>query len=256
MLGIGRGVPGLYDMFGIPGITTAQMEDFANVMRTLWHGGVITDHDGPLGKYQTLYLDGQFDEDIPLAISAFGPRTLKLGGRWFDHVILHTYFSPETLQRCVKTVKDAAEQAGRDPDSVKVWSCLATVGDHLCETQRRSKLVGRLSTYLQGYGDLMVKTNGWDPAVLQRFRDDAVIQSLPGAIDRMATDEQLQYIEEKLIPADWMEHAATGSAEQCARRVREELGYGADKVILHGATPDELAPILHAYRVQCAAPAP
>ncbi|WP_063044354.1 TIGR03857 family LLM class F420-dependent oxidoreductase [Nocardia pseudovaccinii] len=246
-LGIGRGVPGLYDMFGIPSITTAQMEDFAQVMRTLWHGGVVVGHDGPLGKYQTLYLDGEFDEDIPLAIVAFGPNTLRLGGRLFDHVILHTYFSPETLQRCVKTVKDAAMEAGRDPDDVKVWSCLATVGDHLPQERRRNKLIGRLATYLQGYGDLMVKTNEWDPAVLQRFRDDPVVQSLPGAIDRIATDEQLRHIEE-LIPEEWTRHAATGSPEQCAARVREELAYGADKVILHGALPDELEPILTAYR--------
>jgi probable F420-dependent oxidoreductase len=248
-LGIGRGVPGLYDMFGIPSITTAQMEDFAHIMRKLWHGDVITNHDGPLGKYQTLYLDGEFDEDIPLAIVAFGPNTLRLGGRVFDEVILHTYFSPDTLARCVKTVKDAAEQAGRNPDDVKVWSCLAAVGDHLPEAQRRNKLVGRLATYLQGYGDLMVRTNDWDPAVLQRFRDDPVVQSLPGAIDRIATDEQLRHIEE-LLPVEWTENAATGSPEQCAQRVRQELGHGADKVILHGATPDELAPVLSAYRTQ------
>ena len=31
-----------------------------------------------------------------------------------------------------------------------------------------------LATYLQGYGDLLVSTNKWDPAVLERFRADAV----------------------------------------------------------------------------------
>jgi probable F420-dependent oxidoreductase len=247
MLGIGRGVPGLYDLFGIPSITTAQMEDFAKTMRTLWHGGVISNYDGPLGQYQMLYLDAEFAEDIPLGIVAFGPNTLKLGGRLFDHVILHTYFSPETLQRCVKTVKDAAEQAGRNPDDVKVWSCLATIGDHLPEEVRRKKLVGRLATYLQGYGDLMVRTNKWDPAVLQRFRDDQLVKSMSGAIDRVATDDQLQYIQE-MLPAHWLEDAATGSPSQCAERVRQELEYGADRVILHGALPDELAPILTAYR--------
>jgi len=62
---------------------------------------------------------------------------------------LHTYFTPETLQRCVKTVKDSAEKAGRDPDSVRVWSCFATVGDHLPEELRLKKTVARLATYLQ-----------------------------------------------------------------------------------------------------------
>ena len=64
-----------------------------------------------------------------MGIVAFGPTTLELGGRCFDEVVLHTYFTDETTARCVQTVKDAAEQAGRDPDDVKVWSCFATVGD-------------------------------------------------------------------------------------------------------------------------------
>jgi hypothetical protein len=31
-------------------------------------------------------------------------------------------------------------------------------------------------------------------------------------------------------------------------RIRREFDYGADAVILHGATPDELEPIVAAYR--------
>ena len=165
----------------------------------------------------------------------------------FDDVILHTYFTPETLQRCVRTVKDAAEQAGRDPAAVRVWSCLATVGDHLPEELRLKKTVARLATYLQGYGDLMVSTNDWDPAVLQRFRTDPVVQSVGGGIDHKATAEQIEHIA-TLIPQEWLEPAATGSARQCAERIRTEIGCGADAVILHGATPDELAPVVSEYR--------
>ena len=145
------------------------MEDFAQVMRRLWHGEVIFNHHGPIGKYQVLFLDPDFNEDIRLAIVAFGPQTLALGGRVFDDVVLHTYFTPETLRRCVNTVKQAAEQAGRDPGSVRVWSCLATVGDHLPEELRLKKTVARLATYLQGYGDLIVKTNDWDPPSCNGF---------------------------------------------------------------------------------------
>ena len=246
-LGIGRGVAAMYAAFGVPAVTTAQMEDFARVMRRLWHGEVIFGHDGPMGRYRVLFLDPDFDEDIRLGLVAFGPNTLALGGRAFDDVILHTYFTPETLQRCVRTVKDAAEKAGRDPDGVRVWSCLATVGDHLPEDLRLKKTVARLATYLQGYGDLMVQTNNWDPAVLQRFRADSVVTSIPGGIDHRATAQQIEHIA-TLIPPEWLEPAATGSARQCAERVRRELDYGADAVIMHGATPDELAPVVEAYR--------
>ena len=212
-LGVGRGIAAIYGAFGIPAVTTAQMEDWAQVMRRLWHGEVIFNHDGPMGKYPILFLDPDFNEDIRLALVAFGPNTLALGGRVFDDVILHTYFTPETLQRCVTTVKSAAEKAGRDPDSVRVWSCFATVGDHLPEQLRLKKTVARLATYLQGYGDLLVQTNNWDPAVLQRFRADSVVTSIAGGIDHKATPEQIEHIA-TLIPDEWLEPSATGSAQR------------------------------------------
>jgi probable F420-dependent oxidoreductase len=246
-LGIGRGVAAMYEAFGLPKVTTAQMEDFAGLMRRLWHGETIVGHDGPAGRYRALRLDSEFDEDIPLGLVAFGPDTLALGGRAFDYVVLHTFFTEETLQRAVKTVKDAAEQAGRDPDDVVVWSCFATIGDHLPEPLRIKKMVGRLATYLQYYGDLMVTTNRWDPAVLARFRADPMVRSFTDAIDGKADDAQLEHIA-TLIPDEWLAPSATGSPAQCATRIRRELELGADRVILHGATPDELAPILTAYR--------
>jgi probable F420-dependent oxidoreductase len=246
-LGIGRGIATMYNAFGVPAVTTAQMEDFAHVMRRLWRGEVIVGHDGPIGKYQVLVLDPDFDEDIRLGLVAFGPQTLALGGRAFDDVILHTYFTPETVQRAVATVKGAAEQAGRDPADVRVWSCFATVGDHLPEQVRLKKTVARLATYLQGYGDLLVSTNGWDPAVLQRFRQDPVVTSVAGGIDHKATPEQVEHIA-TLIPDEWLEPSATGSPQQCVARIRKEFDYGADALIMHGATPDELAPIVAAYR--------
>ena len=248
-LGIGRGIAPLFDAYGIERITTAQMEDFVAVMRRLWHGETVIGHDGPIGTYPVLRLDPRFDFDIPMALVAFGPNSLDLGGRLFDDVILHTFFTDETLERCVRTVKDSAERAGRDPASVRVWSCLATLGDHLDEPIRLKKSVGRLATYLQAYGDLMVETNRWDPAVLERFRAAESVRSVGGAIDAIATTEQLVEIS-TLIPDEWLAASATGSPSECADEVARQMELGADAVILHGATPTQLAPIVDAYRAR------
>jgi probable F420-dependent oxidoreductase len=253
VLGLGRGIAPLFDAYGIPKITTAQMEDFAGLMRRLWHGEIVFGHDGPAGRFPLLHLDATFDEDIPMALTAFGPNSLALGGRAFDHVVLHTFFTDETLVRCVETVKRAAEEAGRDPASVTVWSCFATVGDHLPEEVRLRKTVGRLASYLQGYGDLMVRTNGWDPAVLERFRADDVVRSVPGAIDGKATPAQLEHIA-GLIPDEWLAPAAAGSPERCVAAVQGQFDLGADAVILHGASPAELRPILDAYPASARGP--
>jgi probable F420-dependent oxidoreductase len=245
-LGLGRGIAPMTRALGLAPVTTAQLEDFAGLMRRLWHGETIVGHDGPAGRYPFLRLDAAFDEDIGLGITAFGPNTLRLGGRAFDQVVLHTFFDDETLVRCVRTVKDEAERAGRDPDVVKVWSCLATIGDHLPEPARLKKTVGRMATYLQAYGDLLVRTNGWDPAPLDAFRADPLVAAFPGAIDQLATTAELEHVA-TLIPEAWLRTAATGTPSQCVTVIQSQFDLGADGVILHGASPQELEPIMDAW---------
>jgi 5,10-methylenetetrahydromethanopterin reductase len=246
-LGLGRGIGPLFDAYGLPRIKTAEIEDFVGLMRRIWGGEVVFGHDGPAGKYPLLAMGLEYSAHIPMTFTAFAPASLRLGGRAFDAVVLHTFFTDETTERCVRTVKRAAEEAGRDPKDVRVWSCFATVGDHLPAPLRLKKTVGRMATYLQGYGDLMVKTNRWDPAVLQRFRDDSLVKGFPGALDTLATTEQLEHVA-TLIPDDWLAAAATGSPERCVDKILEQFDLGCDGVILHGASPAELAPVVAAYR--------
>jgi probable F420-dependent oxidoreductase len=245
VLGLGRGIAPLQDAYGLSRITTAQMEDAAGLLRRLFRGEAIFGHDGPAGTFPVLHLDSSLDEHLPLAVVAFGRSTLELGGRCFDEVVLHTYFTDETTRRCVATVRAAAEQAGRDPAAVKVWSCLATIGDELPYETRLLRSVGRLGTYLQGYGDLLVRTNGWDPAVLQRFLADPVIASVAG-LDIVGTLGQLEHAA-TLLPDEWLAPAATGSPARQAAAVRHQLDLGCDGVILHGCSPAELEPVVRAW---------
>ncbi len=194
-----------------------------------------------------LTLLGEFDERIPVSLVAMGEKTQELAGRCMDAVYLHTFFDDPAVEKAVAAVRRGAEQAGRDPASVRIWSILATVGDHIPEEVRLKKTVGRLASYLKGYGDVLVTSNDWDPAALQRFREDPFIRDFKGAIDAVATAAELEYIAE-IIPQEWLATAATGSPAQCAKAIQHQLDIGCDSVILHGATPDELAPILPAYR--------
>ena len=57
VLGLGRGITRMQDAFGLGRITTAQMEDFAGLMRRLFRGEVIIGHDGPAGSYPVLHLN-------------------------------------------------------------------------------------------------------------------------------------------------------------------------------------------------------
>ena len=246
-LGLGRGIDAMFNAYGMPLATTDSMEQFAVLMRRLWKGETVLNYADLTGTYPVLRLDPAFDLDIPLSITAFGPQTLHMAGRAYDNVILHTFFTDETTQRAVQMVKKSAEQAGRDPSTVKVWSCLATIGDHIDPALRLKKTVGRLATYLQAYGDLMVRTNNWDPEVLKRFRADEFVKTFPGALDAKGTTEDLERVA-PLIPEEWLAPSATGTPEQCVAAIRNQFALGCDGVIMHGATPTELAPIVAAYK--------
>jgi len=246
-LGLGRGIDAMFNAYGMPLATTDSMEQFAVLMRRLWKGETVLNYADLTGTYPVLRLDPAFDLDIPLSITAFGPQTLQMAGRAYDNVILHTFFTDETTQRAVQMVKKSAEQAGRDPSTVKVWSCLATIGDHIDPALRLKKTVGRLATYLQAYGDLMVRTNNWDPEVLKRFRADEFVKTFPGALDAKGTTEDLERVA-PLIPEEWLAPSATGTPEQCDAAIRNQFALGCDGVIMHGATPTELAPIVAAYK--------
>jgi 5,10-methylenetetrahydromethanopterin reductase len=246
-LGLGRGFDRMFQGMGLEPITSAQLQDAADILRRLWKGEMILGHDGPSGTYPYLHQDPDFDEDIPLMLVALGEKTIELAGRCMDGVVLHTFFGDEAMTNSVAAARRGAEQAGRDPGSVRVWSVLATIGDHIDEAKRLKKSVGRLASYLQGYGDLLVKVNGWDPAVLARFRADDFVQNFRGAFDAKATTSELEYLA-TLFPEEWTATAATGTPEQCTAAVLHQFELGADSVILHGATPAEIAPILPAYR--------
>ncbi|MFN3602623.1 MAG: TIGR03857 family LLM class F420-dependent oxidoreductase [Dietzia sp.] len=247
--GLGRGIPLLFDIMGLPHVTSAQLEDAVGIYRTLWRGGSVAGHDGPAGSYPYLVQDSSFDEDIPVLLMAMGDNSLRLAGRIADGVVLHTFMSDTAVERSVRLVREAAERAGRDPARVRIWSVMATIEDSLDETARLRKLVGRLATYLTGYGDVLVRVNGWDPAGLERFRTDERLSAHSGALDATDDLDLLRHARD-VLPDEWLACAAVGSADHCADRIEGQLALGADSVVLHGATPDELAPVLAAWRLR------
>jgi hypothetical protein len=74
-----------------------------------------------------------------------------------------------------------------------------------------------------------------------------MVASFTGGFDSVATTQELQHVA-TLIPDEWLAQSATGTPQQCASAVRAQLDFGCDGVIMHGATPNELAPVVTAYR--------
>lgn len=246
-LGLARGVAIRNQLMGLKDVTNAQLVEGLEILRTLWRGEKVMGHEGKMGTLPYLSMGDWIDAQIPVHFVGFGPKSLRFAGRHFDGVHLHTFITDQGLQRARALIRQGAEEAGRDPDSIKIYSVYATALNPSREDYLK-KLVARMATYMQapGYVDTLLKLNDWDPAILAAFRSNDIVTSMAGGIDSVATLEQLEQISE-LIPEEWLP-AGAGSADDCARAWQKQLKNGADSVVIHGSTPSEFAPIVDAYR--------
>jgi probable F420-dependent oxidoreductase len=248
MLGLGRGVDHNWDTWGMkrPGI--AMLEDAAWVLRRLWAGEAVIDHDGPLGRFPGTLSLGVVLPCVPrLALGALGPKTQELGGRAYDDLILHSHWTADAVGRSAHLARRAAEAAGRDPAALRIWTLMVTACD-MSEEDVLQRVVRRMTTYMQwpGYGELIVDANGWDPAVLRRLRTHPVLEDRMADTTAFTVDELSQLRD--VYPDEWLsDGAAIGSPEACAREAARLLDAGADRVVLHGTAPAEVAGLVDAF---------
>lgn len=68
--------------------------------------------------------------EIPLIMTAEGPKTLEAAGEVADKVVVGLGLLPEVIEECVRRVNEGARRAGRNPDDVETWfTAYCNVGD-------------------------------------------------------------------------------------------------------------------------------
>ena len=60
--------------------------------------------------------------DIPIAMSAEGPRTLAMAGSVADAAIIHTGLTTEVLHDTIARIREGERAAGREAGSAQVWA--------------------------------------------------------------------------------------------------------------------------------------
>ena len=247
VLGFGRSVPALYRALGLPAVTNQIMIDYADMMRRLCRGEKVS-YDGPAGRFPALRLADVPDAPPPpMVLAAIGPKTLALAGAHFDGALLHPFLTPEAVGRAAEQVRAGAEQAGRDPSTVRIYATVVTASG-LAPEEEAAVVGGRAVTYYQipGFGEQLAEANGWDIAALDRLRAHPQLAGIKGAADSVRTRAEL--IEAATaLPQEWLSGAsAVGTPEECAQMLAAYRKAGADELLLHGSTPDQLGPVVSA----------
>ena len=249
-LGIGRGTNTYADMSGTPRINMKLVEDYVDIMRRLWRGEQVS-YEGPAGILRKASLGIKLDVLPPVIMGTLGPKTAYWAGKFCDGVVLNSLTTTEALKRFVKIIRQGAEDAGRDPASVKIWTILVTA----CEVPEEVMLqtvVRRMNTYMV-VGKAFAPTleaNGWDEATCVEIRKKlAEIDGAPkaGSIGDEHTSRELSDLRKMktFYPEEWIhDGCAVGTAAECAPLLLERFEAGADGVLLHGTSPDHLGPLL------------
>ena len=168
--------------------TLAQLGEAVRIIGDLAHGRP-TDYDG-----EQIRLDWA-KGPLPTWIAAYGPQALRLTGRMADGVILQ-FADPDLVRWSLGFVREGAESAGRDPDSIKVMAAAPVwVADDLATARERVR---------------------WFPALVSNHVVDLLARYDPSDLPEALT----AYVRDR-SGYDYQHHAEVGSGN--ARFVADEV---------------------------------
>jgi 5,10-methylenetetrahydromethanopterin reductase len=184
-------------------------------IRRLWSGAEV-DLDAPGVTLSGARLRFPARADIPVYISASGPRTLELAGRIADGVILLVGLFPEALDWAIAQVARGAEAAGRPRPPVAVFAYGAIGDDEDAALEAARSIAAWFPQTAPGICDL---------AGLPRAVADRVRAGYRGGEFQEAAAAARE------LPAEFVRKVAlAGNRDRAAGQIRAALAAGADSV--------------------------
>jgi 5,10-methylenetetrahydromethanopterin reductase len=254
VLGLGRGDDPILNGLGLHQSSFRVLEDYVDIIRRLWAGETVT-YDGPVGRFPRMALGDLHEGPNPkLWFGTFGlDRAAKTIARCMDGVLLVPNLVPDATSAAIERIRRECELIGRDPASVHIAQCVITAPE-LGDTETRQLAHARALTYLQapGYGEALVKANGWDRSVLDALNAHEQIRGAAEAADQAFHRAELLG-PAKLIPDQWMiDSCAIGSVDECVTSLHRFRDAGADEIVTYGSTPGQNAKLARAWAERAA----
>jgi 5,10-methylenetetrahydromethanopterin reductase len=250
VLGIGRGNPGWLSGAGLEMIGYPALGDYVDILRRLWRGESVA-YSGALGDFPHMQLEDVHGiQPPPVWFGTLGgPVAAKVAAAAFDGVLLPPVFTPDATESIVGRLQTECERIGRDPASLRVCQSVITAPD-LDEMETRALAHARAVTYLDapGYGEMLVRVNGWDPAPLAQLRDHDQFKDT-GTVSDLSFHRTQLLGPASLVPDEWMEQScALGPVAKCVETLRRFRAAGADEIVTYGSTPTQNAALADAWR--------
>lgn len=212
-LGIGTGESAVKTI----GKEPARLRDtrtYIETVRSLTQGKTVN-HDGTEVKIRWVE-ENETTFDVPIFLSAAGPKTLEMAGAIADGVYIANGVSPDIVEDSIERIKAGAERAGRDPGEVAKWVFTKI---QLAET--KAAAMNEIRHALAASANFTFRNgnipSGYESAI-REFRDryEPYEHEQPGATDNAALMEELGLTE---VFAD--RFAVTGTPNDCLRQIEE-----------------------------------
>ncbi len=168
-------------------------------------------------------------DPVPVEVAATGAKVIGATARHADRVMLAVGAEPERVAWGVTTAKQAAEEAGRDPDTLGFGAYINAVAH---DDPARARQIGRGSASLFIRFSAMHGTVNGPADDTQRDVFEAVHENYD--MNHHARDTGTQA---NIIPDDFLDtFAIMGSVDHCVDRLGQLTELGLDKFSVAGAS--------------------
>lgn len=210
----------------------SRVRDTTEVLRRILAGENVTESLPTLAVRGAKY-SRPLESRIPIYLAALRPGMLRLAGQIADGVIINM-LAAQDVPQVVKVVRDAAAEAGRNPNSVEVVCRI-----FVCPTTDRGIAVPFARRFLSGY--LTVPTYA-------KFHDWlGRTELLRPALDAWNTGDRKAA--QALLPTELVDDLIlSGPYEQCVEKVQEYCRAGVDLPLLQLFDPDQSIDMREAMR--------
>jgi 5,10-methylenetetrahydromethanopterin reductase len=218
ILGIGSGDRPLLAL-GLKPCKLAELEDTITDVRRLWAGEEVS-HRAVGYELDGAHLRFSSRADIPVYISASGPKSLELAGRVADGVLILAGLFDRAIEwalECVARGADAAGRTGTDRPHVAVCAYGAIDDDDPASTMAPARSI---ASWFPQTAPIVCELAGLDSDVVERVRGNYQGGEFQEAGDAAS-----------LLPDDFVRRVAlSGTCADAAERIGAALAAGADSV--------------------------
>ena len=196
------------------------MESVVSTLRRLMAGEALTTTEGPSPLTNVRLAIAPSQAEPPIYLAAIGPKALRLAGAIADGVLLNAYTPVDYVKYAAEEVRKAAQDAGRDPDSVDI-ACMLIMRQTDEPERLWPDLKRRIVRLLEEprVGEILLEKGGFDPSILEPLR--ASVQQDRGA-------SAVDLISDEMVDAFYL----VGSEEHCKKRVAAYRDAGVDSPLL------------------------